>query len=141
MGEAQLATNNLNEADASWKQAALVVNEPGLQGRILFVIADLRDRQKRWPDARAAWQAYSDWANQYAAQSAQVADGGDAATGPQPVIRDGGAPAFGAFPSSGAGRIQSIDAMMRQDQAYEKVRRNIALSADGGVFTLVEGGT
>jgi tetratricopeptide (TPR) repeat protein len=133
LGEAQLATGNLNEADASWKQASLVVNEPGLQGRILFVIADLRERQKKFQDARLAWQAYSDWSSQYA--PAASGDGG--------VAADSGraAPSFGAFPSTGAGRIQAIDAAMKQDQAYDKVRRNIAASSDGGLFTLVEGGT
>jgi tetratricopeptide (TPR) repeat protein len=132
LGEAQLASGNVNEADASWKQASLVVNEPGLQGRILFVIADLRERQKKFQDARLAWQAYSDWSSQYASPAS--GDGGMAA--------DSGraGPAFGAFPSSGAARIQAIDAMMKQDQAYDKVRRNIAASSDGGLFTLVEGG-
>jgi tetratricopeptide (TPR) repeat protein len=111
LGEAQLAANNLAEAEASWGRAALEANEqdPTMRARILFVTADLKERQKKWDEAKAAWQVYIDWANRYA----------DA----------------GAFPTSGTSRIQAIDAMLKQDKAYEIVRQRIEETRDGGVYT------
>lgn len=111
MGEAQLAANNLPEAEASWGRAALETNEqdPTLRARVLFVTADLKERQKKWDEAKAAWQVYTDWANRFA----------DA----------------GAFAASGESRIQVIDAMLKQDKAYGIVRERIEATRDGGVYT------
>jgi tetratricopeptide (TPR) repeat protein len=111
LGEAQLAAGNIGEAEASWKQAELVADgrDPTLRARILFVLADIRERQKRWDDAKAAWRVYADWSAKYA----------DA----------------GVFPQSASSRQQVIDAMMKQDKAYDIVRQRIAETKDGGVFT------
>jgi len=111
LGEAQLAANNLTEAEASWGRAALESNEqdPTLRARVLFVTADLKERQKKWDEAKAAWQVYSDWANRFA----------DA----------------GAFAASGDSRIQAIDTMQKQDKTYEIVRQRIESTRDGGVYT------
>jgi tetratricopeptide (TPR) repeat protein len=111
LGEAFLAQNNLTEADATWSRAANLSNEknPALRARILFVVADLKERQKKWDDAKAAWQVYLDWANRFA----------DA----------------GAFPGSATSRQQVIDTMTKQDKAYDVVRQRIADTKDGGVFT------
>jgi tetratricopeptide (TPR) repeat protein len=111
LGEAQLAAGSLAEADAAWNRAALESNDKdaALRAKILFVIADLRERQKKWEDARAAWQVYLDWAAKY--------------------------PGAGAFPASGQSRQQVIDAMLKQDKAYEVVRQRIADTKSGSVFT------
>jgi tetratricopeptide (TPR) repeat protein len=111
LGEAQLAANNLTEAEASWGRALLEASEqdPTLRARILFVTADLKERQKKWDEAKAAWQVYIDWSNRFA----------DA----------------GVFPGSGTARIQAIDAMLKQDKAYEVVRQRIEETRDGGVYT------
>ena len=111
LGEAQLAAGSLTEADAAWNRAALESGDkdPALRAKILFVLADLRERQKKWDDARAAWQVYLDWAAKY--------------------------PAAGAFPASGQSRQQVIDAMIKQDKAYEVVRQRIADTKNGNVFT------
>jgi tetratricopeptide (TPR) repeat protein len=111
MGEAQLAAGNLSEADAAWNRASLESGEadPALHARVLFVIADLRERQKRWDDAKAAWQGYVDWAAKY--------------------------PNSNAAPASGQSRMQVIDTMTKQDKAYDVVRERIRATADGGVFT------
>ncbi len=111
LGEAQLAAGSLTEADAAWNRAALesTDGEPSLRAKILFVLADLRERQKKWDDAKAAWQVYLDWATKY--------------------------PGVSAFPASGQSRQQAIDAMLRQDKSYELVRRRIADTKNGGVFT------
>jgi tetratricopeptide (TPR) repeat protein len=111
LGEAQLAAGNTMEAEAAWNRASLAANEkdPALRARILFVIADLKERQKKWDEARAAWQVYLDWAAKF--------------------------PNAGAFPGSGQSRQQAIDSMKKQDTAYAAVRQRIADTKAGGVFT------
>jgi tetratricopeptide (TPR) repeat protein len=111
LGEALLAQANLSEAEATWTRASSLSSEkvPALRARILFVLADLKERQKKWDDARAAWQTYLDWANKFA----------DA----------------GAFPGSATSRQQAIDTMTKQDKAYDVVRQRIADSKSGNVFT------
>ena len=91
-------------------RAALEAGEdPALRARILFVTADLKERQKKWEDAKAAWQAYLDWAKRF--------------------------PGAGVFPASALSRQAVIDTAMKQDKAYEIVRQRIAASQDGGVFS------
>ncbi len=111
LGEAQLANNNLTEAEAAWTRASLesADKDPALRARILFVLADLKERQKKWDEARAAWQVYLDWAAKY--------------------------PEAKAFTGSGQSRQQMIDAMVKQDKGYAVVRQRIADTAKGNVFT------
>ncbi len=111
MGEAQLAAGNLTEADAAWNRAALESSDqdPSLRAKVLFVTADLRERQKRWDDAKAAWQVYLDWATKY--------------------------PNANTFPGSAQSRLQVIDTMLKQDKAYDVVRERINSTKNGGVFT------
>jgi tetratricopeptide (TPR) repeat protein len=111
LGEAELAAGNVPEAEAAWNRALLGSSErdPATRARVLFVIADLKERQWKWDDARAAWQVYLDWGRSY--------------------------PAAGAFTASALSRQQVIDAMLKQEKVYETVRRHIAEAKDGGVFT------
>jgi tetratricopeptide (TPR) repeat protein len=111
LGEAQLAAGNVAEADAAWNRASLESSEkdPTLRARILFVIADLKEREWKWDDAKAAWQVYLDWARSF----------------PNAVV----------FPASAHSRQQVIDVMLMRDKACEVVRRRIAETKDGGVFT------
>ncbi len=111
LGEAQLAAGNLPEAEASFGRAALETNEktPAPHARVLFVMADLKEREKKWDEAKAAWQIYLDWVNRFS---------------------DGG-----FFPASAQSRQQVIDTMLKQDKMYEIVRQRIAATQDGGVFS------
>ena len=111
LGEAQLAAGNAVEAEAAWSRAALVAadKDPRVMARVLFCMADLKERQKKWADAKTAWQAYID----FAAKS----------------------PDAGAFPTSGQSREQVLDAMMKLDKSYEVVRKRIEQARDGGVFS------
>jgi tetratricopeptide (TPR) repeat protein len=110
LGEAQLAAGNLVEAEAAWNRASLATDkDPTLRARVLFVLADLKERQKKWDDARAAWQVYIDWATKY--------------------------PNAGAFPGSGQSRQQAIDSMKKQDAAYAIVRQRIEETKAGNVFS------
>jgi tetratricopeptide (TPR) repeat protein len=110
LGEAQEAAGNLVEAEAAWNRASLATDkDPALRARVLFCLADLKERQKKWDDARAAWQVYFDWASKY--------------------------PNAGAFPGSAQSRQQAIDAAKKQEAAYAVVRQRIADTQKGGVFT------
>jgi len=111
LGEAQLAAGSLAEADAAWNRAALESGEkdPALRAKVLFVLADLREREKKWDDARASWQVYLDWLAKY--------------------------PKAGGFPASAQARQQAIDAATTQDKNYQVVRQRIADTKGGNVFT------
>jgi tetratricopeptide (TPR) repeat protein len=107
LGEAQLAAGNVGEADASFTTASNEANDKnrGLRAKILFCLADVKERQKKWDEAKATWKSYIEYA--------QKLDGG-------------------AFPASGTARIQAIDDMLKQDKAYDIVRQRIAAEKDGG---------
>ena len=110
LGEALLAAGRPGDAEAAWTQASVEsATAPALHARVLFVLADVAERQKKWDDAKARWAGYSAWATQY--------------------------PAAGAFPATADTRTQAIDRMLAQDKAYEAVRQRIADTQDGGVFT------
>jgi tetratricopeptide (TPR) repeat protein len=117
LGEAYLATSNLGEAEAAFK-AAEELNDPKqplVRSHVLFAVADVYERQKKWEQARVAWQAYTAHAAKLAA------DGGGA---------DGGSR---AHPQSGAARIKAIDEWLQLDKQYEIVRQRIAAErADAG---------
>ncbi|HXX65761.1 MAG TPA: tetratricopeptide repeat protein [Polyangiaceae bacterium] len=111
LGEAELAIGNLADAEAAW-QRALSESEQDvdLRARTLFVLADLRERQGRWDEAKIAWQAYLDWlANAKAS----------------------------GFAASARSRQEAIDRMRRQDRTYDVVRQRIRETSDGGVFSTV----
>jgi tetratricopeptide (TPR) repeat protein len=60
LGEAQLAAGNIAEADASFAAGLRVVGaKDDMHAKLLFVIADLRERQGKWPDAKKAWEEYA----------------------------------------------------------------------------------
>ena len=110
LGEAYLASANLGEAEAAFKTAEDLSDsrQPLVRSHVLFAVADCYEREKKWEDARTAWQAYSEHAAKLGA--------------------DGG-----AFPQSGAARLKAIDDALKQDKAYEIVRQRIAAEkADAG---------
>jgi tetratricopeptide (TPR) repeat protein len=107
LGEAQSAAGNLSEAEASWTNADNLGDKtPSVKVKLLFVLADLKERQKKWDDAKSAWQRY----REYVASHADA--GGQAA--------------------SADARIQAIDEMLKQDKAYDIVRQRIAAEKDAG---------
>jgi len=58
-GEAQLAKGNLAEAEAAWQPALrLVGTDERLRGKLLFVLSDLKERQKANDDAVTRWKEY-----------------------------------------------------------------------------------
>jgi len=108
VAELELSQGNIPDGEAALQAAEKVGNaRPDIMGRVLFLEADAKERQKKWADAKAGWQRYSEWAATHA----------DA----------------GAVPQSAAARIQAIDDYIKLDQQYEEVRKRIAEEkADGG---------
>jgi tetratricopeptide (TPR) repeat protein len=108
LGAAHLANNDLSEAEAAFKQAESLSDDrnPNVRGKILFALADVKERQKKWEEARAAWQAYTEYAQKHE----------DAGTHPQ----------------TGASRVQALDDLAKLSKQYEKVRERIQAEKDGG---------
>ncbi len=107
LGEALVQQNNLTEAEAEFTQADNVADKtPQVKAKVLFCLADLKERQKKWDDAKAAWQKYADWSQGH----------GDA----------------GAMPQTAAARIAAIDEAIKQDKAYDVVRQRIAAEKEAG---------
>src|SRR5262245_13842127 len=60
MGEAQFAKGDMTEAEQSWVSALRLVGEDHqLHGKILFVMADVRERQKSYDDDSQRWSDYA----------------------------------------------------------------------------------
>lgn len=115
LAEAYLAQGNLNEADAAIASAVDLAptdakaSSQSTRARILFLRADIYERQKKWDQAKTAWQAYVEAANKM--------NGPDA----------------GAFPQSGQERIRAIQKAIDLDKQYAPVRERIAAEkADAG---------
>jgi tetratricopeptide (TPR) repeat protein len=106
--EAYLQSNNMGEAEASLVLALDAedsTKNPALRSRVLFLAADLLERQKQWEKAKAAWQAYAEHVGKYA---------------------DAG------HPQSSAERLKAIQRVMDTEKAYAAVRDRIAAEKDGG---------
>ena len=113
LAEAYLVNGNLPEADAALQQAIETTDatkSPAMRARVLFLTADVKERQKKWADAKLAWQAYAE-------QAAKSPGGGDA----------------GVYPQSGVERIKALQRVLDLDKAYAAVRERIASEkADAG---------
>lgn len=112
LAEAYLAAGNMTEADASIASAVdLAPSEPKkaeTKARILFLRADIYERQKKWDQAKTAWQTYVDVASKVT---------GDA----------------GVYPASGQSRIAAIQKVIDLEAKYAGVRERIASDkADAG---------
>jgi tetratricopeptide (TPR) repeat protein len=102
LGEALLGGGSLPEAETAFAEAEQASDDrdPDVRGKILFVLADIKEREKKWEDARVAWKTYGDYAAKHV----------DA----------------GMTPATPTARVQAIDDMLKQDKAYDVVRQRIA---------------
>jgi tetratricopeptide (TPR) repeat protein len=111
LGEAHLAMNDLPEAEAAFKAAEEIhdAKTPAVvRSHVLFAVADVYERQKKWQQARVAWQLYTEHASKLGA--------------------DGG-----AHPLTGVARLKALDDGLKLDKQYELVRQRIgAEKAEGG---------
>jgi cytochrome c-type biogenesis protein CcmH/NrfG len=108
LAEAYLSQGNMGEAEASIREAheAGDLKNPALRSRVLFLVADVFERQKKWDQAKTAWQAYTEHASKHA---------------------DAG------YPQTGADRLKAIQKVLDNEKAYVAVRERIAAEkADAG---------
>lgn len=59
LGEAQLEAGKPEEAEAAWTAGLNKKGAEDLNAKLLFLMADLRERQKNWQGAKDAWAAYT----------------------------------------------------------------------------------
>lgn len=108
LAEAYISQQNLGEAEASIKEAMEAQDtgkNPALRSRVLFLNADILEREKQWDKAKAAWQLYAE-------HNARNADAG--------------------FPQTAAERIKTIQKILDMEKQYVEVRARIAAEKDGG---------
>jgi tetratricopeptide (TPR) repeat protein len=108
LAEAYLQANNLGEAEAAINQALEANSDPknpAMRARVLFVAAEIQERQKKWEQAKAAWQAYAE-------HVAKLADAG--------------------FPQTAVERLKAIQKVIELEKVYVGVRERIAAEKDGG---------
>jgi len=113
LGEAQVALGELPQAEESFKLAESLTDDrdPGLRARVMFVLADVKERQKKLDEAKVAWTAYQEYASKHA----------DA----------------GVWPNTATTRLQLLDDLAKMEKAYVAVRERIAAEkaeagAEGG---------
>lgn len=117
LAEAYLAQGNIGEADGAIASAVEMaptdakIASLATRARVLFLRADIYERQKKWDQAKTAWAAYVDAANK------DPLKGSDA----------------GAFPANGQERIKAIQKVIDLEKQYVTVRERIAADkADAG---------
>src|SRR5689334_2264615 len=100
LGEAQLAGGNSAEADASFAAGLRYVgSRDDLHGKLLFVVADLRERQGKWPDAKKAWEDYGQFLSTH--------------------------PGVKGYAATATERVKVVDAHVDLDTKYAPVRQRI----------------
>lgn len=78
MGEAELAKGNFAEAEESWQTALRFADkDQHLKSKILFVLADLKERQKAYDDAVERWKTYQQHAESTPAAKGYPASAAD----------------------------------------------------------------
>ena len=100
LGEAEQEAGKLDDADKAWEAALSKKGPEDLKGKVLFVIAGLRERQQKWQAAKDAWQSYAAFL--------------------------GGNPKVMGFPATAADRIKQIDRRVQLEADYGKVKERIA---------------
>jgi tetratricopeptide (TPR) repeat protein len=66
LGAAQAAKGDQKEAELAWSAGLRFADkDPIMKAKLLFVLADLRERQKAYDDADARWTEYGKHANQH----------------------------------------------------------------------------
>jgi tetratricopeptide (TPR) repeat protein len=59
LGEVELAKGNFADAESAWQAALRFVGQnASLKAKILFVLADVKERQRSWEEETNGWNAY-----------------------------------------------------------------------------------
>ncbi|CAN98076.1 hypothetical protein predicted by Glimmer/Critica [Sorangium cellulosum So ce56] len=99
LGEAMLESGNTAEAETAWNTAIGKKGTEELHAKVLFCLADLRERQKNWQAAKEAWGAYSTFLTS-----------NPKATG---------------YPATAAERQKQLDRRMKDEKDYAAVKERI----------------
>src|SRR5262245_23687328 len=99
LGEAQLEAGKPEEAEAAWTTGLGKKGSDDTNGKLLFILADLRERQKNWQAAKEAWAAYAAFCTSHA--QAKV------------------------YPATAEERIKRIDQRIKDEKDYAPVRERI----------------
>jgi tetratricopeptide (TPR) repeat protein len=109
LGEAFQDSGKLDDADREWSAALSKrcfqgcdkhFSPDSMKAKVMFVIAGLRERQQKWPQAKEAWQAYSSFLQSN--------------------------PKTHGYPATAADRIKMIDRRVQLELDYGKVKERIA---------------
>jgi tetratricopeptide (TPR) repeat protein len=100
LGEAEQEAGKLDDADKAWEAALSKKGPDDLKGKLLFVIAGLRERQQKWQAAKDAWQSYAAFLQ--------------------------GNPKVHGYPATAVDRIKQIDRRVQLEADYGKVKERIA---------------
>jgi tetratricopeptide (TPR) repeat protein len=100
LGEAEQEAGKLDDADKTWEAALSKKGTDDLKGKVLFVIAGLRERQQKWQPAKDSWEAYAAFLK--------------------------GNPKVHGYPATAADRIKQIDRRVQLEADYGKVKERIA---------------
>ncbi|MGK4001342.1 tetratricopeptide repeat protein [Sorangium sp. So ce1036] len=99
LGEAMLESGNAAEAEAAWTTALSKKGADELHAKVLFCLADLRERQKSWQAAREAWGAYGAYLTSN--------------------------PKAGGYPGTATERQKQIDRRVKDEKDYAAVKERI----------------
>jgi tetratricopeptide (TPR) repeat protein len=105
MGEAELTKGNLKEAEGFWQSALRFVGEnASLKAKVLFVLADLKERQRSWEEEKNGWNAYEAHAK--------------------------AAPTAKTYPATPVDRLKRIDEWKKLEVDYAAVKERIKARLD-----------
>ncbi|XYH96700.1 tetratricopeptide repeat protein [Sorangium sp. So ce1128] len=99
LGEAMLESGNAAEAETAWTTALGKKGSDELQAKVLFCLADLRERQKNWQAAKEAWGAYGAFLTSN--------------------------PKAGGYPATVTERQKQIDRRVKDEKDYAAVKERI----------------
>jgi predicted Zn-dependent protease len=99
LGEAMLESGNMAEAETAWTTALGKKGPEDLHAKVLFCLADLRERQKNWQVAKEAWVAYATYLS--------------------------GNPKANGYPASSDERQKQIDRRVKDEKDYAAVKERI----------------
>jgi tetratricopeptide (TPR) repeat protein len=100
LGEAMLQAGKLEDAEAAWQTALGKKGTEDLHARLLMVLADLKERTKKWPPAKEGWAAYAAFLQNH--------------------------PKASGFPATAIERQKVIDKRVKDEADFAEVKTRIA---------------
>jgi tetratricopeptide (TPR) repeat protein len=96
LGEALRGSDKLDEASTAYETGLGKKGNAALKAKMLFVVADLRERQGKWQEAKDAWTAYATFLGEN--------------------------PKAGGFPATPADRLKMIERRTNDEKVYGEVK-------------------